>query len=94
MKKRELKLKKYIDCYIGKPYEEIMEEWGGSGWTSDNCTLFYDKHYSFIFKDEIAFIVEEGKVSDTGITECILGIGLRNIFYQENETRTTKANHY
>ena len=59
---------------LGNPVEEYYGD-----------TLIYAKAYKILFRDEIVFFIEEGKVADIAITECFLWIGLRNIFYFKDE---------
>jgi len=59
---------------LGNPVEEYYGD-----------TLIYAKAYKILFRDEIAFFIKEGIVTDIAITECFLWIGLRNIFYNIGE---------
>ena len=54
---------------LGNPAEEYYGD-----------TLIYAKAYKILFRDEIAFFIKEGIVTDIAITECFVWIGLRNIF--------------
>ena len=54
---------------LGNPVEEYYGD-----------TLIYAKAYKILFRDEIAFFIKEGIVTDIAITECFLWIELRNIF--------------
>ena len=60
---------------LGNPVEEYYGD-----------TLIYAKAYKILFRDEIAFFIKEGIVTDIAITECFLWIGLRNIFYNIGES--------
>ena len=85
MDKKIQKLQSYLDKYLGKTDLQIMEELGAPIEEYFGETLIYAKAYKILFRDEIAFFIKEGIVTDIAITECFLWIGLRNIFYNKGE---------
>ena len=86
MHKRIQKLQNYLDTYLGKTDTEIMDELGMPVEEYFEDTLIYTKAYKILFRDEIAFFIKEGIVTDIAITECFLSIGLRNICYNKGES--------
>ena len=53
---------------------------------SDNVIWFFRKYKLLLFWDEIAFIFENDIIIDITITEYLLGIELRNIYFFQFQT--------
>jgi len=83
MDKQIKKLKDLVDKYLHRSREDILEEWGKPLKNSDNEVLFYKQHHWGIFKDEIAFALEENRVADIMMTQYICGKEYKSIFYYE-----------
>ena len=81
MDKQIRKLKKLVGKYLNQTKEQITKEWKKPLKESNNEILFFRKYKWFLFWDEIAFIFDEDKVIDIAVTEYLLGIELRNIYY-------------
>ena len=78
------KLQSYLKEYLGKTEGDILRKLGEPLRFSGSNILFYYVSRKIIWKDEIAFIIENGKVTDITISEYVLGFAMRNIFYQNN----------
>lgn len=85
MHKKIQKLQSYLNEYLGKTEEEIINELGDPIENYLEDALIYVKPYKIFFRDEIVFLIEKGKVTDIAITECFLSIGLRNIISSKEE---------
>ena len=85
MNKKTTKLQNYLDKYLGKTDLQVIKGLGNPLQEYYGDTLIYAKAYKILFRDEIAFFIKEGIVTDIAITECFLWIGLRNIFYNKGE---------
>jgi hypothetical protein len=85
MNKKIQKLQSYLDKYLGKTDLQIMKELNIPLEDYLENTLIYIRNYKIFFRDEIAFFIEKGKVTDISISECFLWIGLRNIIYDKAE---------
>lgn len=75
------KLKQYLKKYLGKSENYVHKKMGKPLQFSGSDALLYYICKNLIFRDQIAFFIENGKMSDIVISECILGIPVRNIFY-------------
>ncbi|WP_434981070.1 hypothetical protein [Daejeonia sp. YH14] len=72
--------------YLGKQEYEVLKELGSNPLRFPGSdVLFYRFSRGLIFTDEIVFFIEDGRVADIAITEYILGIAVKNIFYQPTE---------
>ena len=91
MDKQIRKLKTLVDKHLNQKKEQIAKEWKKPLKESDNEIWFFRKYRWFLFCDEVAFIFEEDRVIDIAVTEYILGIELRNIFYYENQSPEYKV---
>lgn len=81
MDKQIRKLKKLVDRHLNQTKSQIVKEWKKPLKESDNEIWFFRKYRWFLFQDEVAFIFAEDKVIDIIITEYLLGIELRNIYF-------------
>ncbi|GEM_PF-722364 len=78
------KLQGYLDLYLGKSSEYILQELGlPDSHFENNKIWFYKKKSKIIFKDDIIFFLKDEKVVEIAITEYIMGIAVRNIFYNQ-----------
>lgn len=84
MDRKIQKLKNLVDRYFHTSKEDLLKTFGKASSRSDYSIWFYNRYRFFVFKDEIAFIFEEGRVVDIIISEYIFWIEVRNIFYYEN----------
>ena len=91
MDKQIQKLKKLVIKHLNQTKEQIYREWGKPLKDSDNEIWFFRKYHWLFFWDEVAFIFEEDKVIDITVTEYLLGIELRNIFFFEFQTPEYKV---
>lgn len=91
MDKQVRKLKTLVDKHPNQTKEQIAKKWKNPLKESDNEIWFFRKYRWFLFWDEVAFIFDEDKVIDITITEYVLGIELRNIFYYENQSPEYKV---
>lgn len=97
MKKHIQKIKKYLEKYLGNTKQQIFNEFGIPATEYDSGTLIYTRYNKLLFKDEIIFFMEKGRVSDIAITEYFLWIGMRNIFYfkdQNPEYKISKIKYW
>lgn len=72
----------YISSILGKP--EVFQD-------GNETVCFYKKTSFLVFKDEIGFVMKNGKVSDITITEFFLGIAIRVIYHVSGETPKYKT---
>ena len=72
MDKQIRKLKKLVDKHLHQAKKQIAKEWK---------IWFFRKYRWFVVWDEVTFIFDEDKVIDIAVTEYLLGIELRNIYY-------------
>lgn len=94
MDKQIQKLRNYIDLYLGKNSEYILQKLGIPDAHFDGSeTWFYTKKKYSIFKDEIALFLRNDKVEDIAITEYVFGIAVRNIFYYQKESPEFKVSN-
>lgn len=91
MDKQVRKLKKLVDKHLNQPKEQIIKEWKKPLKESDNEIWSFRKYKWFLFCDEVAFIFEGDKVIDITVTEYLLGIELRSVFYYENQSPEYKV---
>ena len=82
MDRQVQKLQKYLKEYLGQTADDIHRKMGKPLQFPDSNILFYSLSRKIIWKDEIAFIIENGKVTDITISEYVFGFAVRNIFYQ------------
>lgn len=85
MDRKIRKLKKLVDKHLHQTKEQIAKEWKKPLKKSDNEIWFFRKYRWILFWDEITILFYEDKVIDIVVTEYVLGIELRNIFYYENQ---------
>ena len=94
MDKQIQKLKSYLDQYLGKSSEYILQKLGmPETYYENDEVLFYEKKKYGIFKDEIALFLKNDKVEDIAITEYVFGIAVRNIFYYQKESPEFKVSN-
>lgn len=87
MDKQIQKIKNYLDVYLGKNSEYLLQKWGLPDMYSDGEEIwFFNTKKHFIFRDEIAFFITNDLVTDIAITEYILGIPIRSILYFKEES--------
>lgn len=91
MDKQVRKLKNLVNKYLHKTRKHVVKDWKNPLKESDNDILFFRKHWRVLFWDEIAFIFEEDKVTDIVITEYLLGIELRCIYFYEYQSPEYKV---
>lgn len=91
MDKQVRKLKKLVNNHLNQSKEQIAKYWKKPLKQSNREIWFFRKYRWFLFCDEVAFIFEEDRVIDIAVTEYILGIELRNIFYYENQSPEYKV---
>ena len=72
MNEKIQKLQSYLNEYLGKTEEEIINELGTPIENYLEDVLIYIKPYKIFFRNEIVFFIEKGKVADIAITECFL----------------------
>ena len=95
MDKQIRKLKKLVDKHLNQSKDQISKKWKNPLKNSDNEIWFFRKYHWLFFWDEVAFIFEEDKVVDITLTEYILGIELRNIYFFEFQNPQYKVvNNY
>ena len=85
MDRQVQKLQKYLKEYLGKTVDDIHRKLGKPLQFSGSNILFYSLSRKIIWKDEIAFMIENGKVTDIKISEYVFGFAVRNIFYQNKD---------
>ena len=81
MDKQIRKLKKLVDKHLHQAKKQIAKEWKKPLKESVNEIWFFRKYRWFVVWDEVTFIFDEDKVIDIAVTEYLLGIELRNIYY-------------
>lgn len=81
------KLKNLFKNNFGKTTDEIILEWGKpeKNYLDMDDMWLYTKKTKIIFKDKIIFIIKDNKISDIMIIECIMGIGLNGLYYNNGK---------
>ena len=88
------KLKSYLDRYLGKSSEHILQKLGLPAAHFENDEVwFYNKRKNYIFKDDIVFFLKDDIIEDIAITEYIFGVVVRNIFYNKKELPEFKVSN-
>jgi len=90
------KIKFLVDHYLYSNINDVIQSWGEPV-DSDDRIVFYEYKKYLVLKDEICFILKDQKIVDIVITNYILGIAIRNTFYNEYEEprfRTTSLYNF
>lgn len=81
MDRQVRKLRQYMIEYLGKSEDYLRQKLGKPLQFSESDILFYHSPQKLIFRDEIAFFIENKIVKDIGISQYFIGSAYRNIFF-------------
>lgn len=91
MDRKIQKIDALVKNYLSKSKFYIRRYWDDPLLHSDDEIWYYRKYRFGIFKDEIAFVFKNNKVSDIIISEYMFGIAVYNIFYQAGQINKYKV---
>ncbi|WP_131431022.1 hypothetical protein [Chryseobacterium formosense] len=79
------KLKSIVESNLYLPREEIERKFGKPNTKSGEYISFFEEHSCFgLLKNEIGFIFDKNIAVDIFLTQYLIGIDCRTIFYYKN----------